>query len=817
MSNPTPQNGNLVETEVITNLNQLRGWAEQAINTSESLIRNYESYFTEYVPYDPGLSVQPINVSFNKATQPELPDLYIAQDPSFPGEPPKPSDRTLERPDQFTELPINSAPPIPPILSVPEVPPIEQTLTSITLPPEPIITTYSPPNVDTTVPDLTLPSDPTLEIFAVPNVDVGLSEPVLPPLPLITSYSPPTLDTTIPEVTLPTEPEIVLPSPPNLEAITLPTPLDLTGELDAIIAELDALSSGLSEYEVTVFNPTVNFEPAYLDSEIIDNINALITTDFNLPVNVTNAIWERGKSKELSISQRNRNQQLIEYAQSGFKRPQGSHYAALDYATQESQNKLADFSREVSIKQIEYYQKNLEVILPIASNMAQLLINENVEIQKLFYNKAQLEIDTMKYLLEAQINQFKIDMEVYKTQALILESQIKGLLGQVESQKLDIESQKLIGTINQQTIDIYSKNVEILNTKVELYKNQVEATNAIVENNNKKILMAKNLVDLYAAEIQSNGANVELYKNQILAANLVTDSNNSKLQEAKTKVDLYATQLQSNNTLVDVYKNQILSLNAVVENNSYKLQNAKNLVDLYATQIQSNDANVELYKNQIAATNAILEGDSKKLQNAKNQVDIYTAQIQANGAHVDLYGSQVKAKSLETEEFKAKADAYAARMKAFASYSDTISSQIQSDIQSYKAQMDAYIAKLESLIKAEELRASVNSSLVPAFDALAKMYIADNAVEEKKADVDLKAAEISINNAMIAKEIALKNASETASNVLQYNSLLFDAQKSIAQVQSQLAASTMAAINVGASMGSNVSSDQNFNYNYELT
>ena len=217
-----------------------------------------------------------------------------------------------------------------------------------------------------------------------------------------------------------------LPDVPTFESLNLPTALDLnipTFDLDIPTVPGYLVPPGLTfnfneqAYSSTLFSALTN-----------ELLNRIQNGGTGLTPDIEQAIWDRARNREDQNAIRSENNLSIEQASRGFKRPSGAYLAAIDFLAQETQNKNADLSREIAIKQAELEQKNIEFALQTSLALEQSYIQYYSQVQ-------QRAFDTEKYLqeaainiYEAQIKQFGIQLEIYKTYSQAFESRVKAEL-----------------------------------------------------------------------------------------------------------------------------------------------------------------------------------------------------------------------------------------------------------------------------------------------------------------------------------------------------------------------------------------------------
>lgn len=90
---------------------------------------------------------------------------------------------------------------------------------------------------------------------------------------------------------------------------------------------------------------------------------------------VEQAIWDRGRAREVTASNRKAQEAVRSFAMRGFSKPQGALSLEIQDAAQEAQNLSSTLSREVMIKQADLEQSNRRFSIEQAEKMEEALIS----------------------------------------------------------------------------------------------------------------------------------------------------------------------------------------------------------------------------------------------------------------------------------------------------------------------------------------------------------------------------------------------------------------------------------------------------------
>jgi chromosome segregation ATPase len=305
-------------------------------------------------------------------------------------------------------------------------------------------------------------------------------------------------------------------------------------------------------------------------------------------------------------------------------------------------------------------------------------------------------------------------------------------------------------------IKIFNAQVSLFNAKLEAYK--VSAA-------------------VYESQIRAELAKIEIYKAQI-------DGERLKIDASKLEVDLYIAKMQGLATMVEVYKAQLSAL---------------------VTQVQIYTAQVDAAKSQI-------DGERLKVETLKTRIDAYSAEIGAFKSEIDAYTAQIGVNKTKAEIYDSTVSAYANKVQAYkaANESNIAVAEAHNNINEfnlkiYQAQIEAY----RTLVQAEQVRIQ---TILGEYDAIVKAYQAKAQVasEEYRSQIAEYGARVEANKAVATVEI--EKARLAQEQILRIAQLESTNAVNIAQVYAHLASATLSAVHLGASIGSAVNENENFNF-----
>lgn len=483
------------------------------------------------------------------------------------------------------------------------------------IPPVPV-----PPNISLTVPNIPIaPASGVVRGIDLSNI----------PFPVFTAIEPTTIDPARPTLrdiqftaiepaidtsfTLPQTPDTTLPSRPVFRPINIPI---------APVISIPAFNQPLPN-AAGIFPPNLTFnwsEIAYSSQLFTALKNELLNriqnggTGLN-PV-VEQAIFDRGKDRERKELISVQEEILKSQTARGWNRPSGSTFAALETALQQSQDKIADLSREIMIKQADLEQRNIEFALQTTLTLEQSLIQENNGIMERAFRARQLIQQFAIDIFNAQIAKLNIELEVYKAFAASYQLQLQGEQTKIEIFKTQIEAQGLISQINKDDLQLYLGQVEALKASAEIFNTIVDSINVRLNAEGQKVSLFRAKVDAYSAQNQAEQTKLGIYTQDIQAEALRYSLFDAKVKAFVSRVEAYAKQVDAKSAVTtadiaveDQRLRQYLGiLEAIIKELQARTEAFKANVDVYTGQSR-------IFESQVGAETARLGVEQKQLEN----------------------------------------------------------------------------------------------------------------------------------------------------------------------------------------------------------
>ncbi len=412
-----------------------------------------------------------------------------------------------------------------------------------------------------------------------------------------------------------------LPAPPTVDLnYTYPNPVVNLPSAPSLLS-LDVIDFNPASYVIPDFNGQVpvlsinrpnilNFvEPPRYTSGLLDDLTeslheAIVNgTGTALSTPVQQAMWDAAREREYrqmgdAMDGLDRDQEEL-----GYALPSGVWLDSRLKLRTEIANTNVGLSRDIMVKQSELQLENLGKAREIAAGL-------EGHWMEFANNVAQRTFEAAKYQIEAAIQLYNADVEIYKAR-----------------------------------LEGFKATIEVYTTYIEGVKARVAVLNAEIE--------------FEKAKVSINTALVEQYKAQIQAAEAVLDI-------AKVQMEIVQTKAQIEKTKVDVFSAQVQAFVATV--NAYTAE-----VEGYKANAEAQTAVENVYKTQVEAYSALVQAGTAqataRIEGYKAQVTGYEAKLDAFKAQLTAMVEQARAGA---EYNQASAAAYTAEVQALATYNEVL-------------------------------------------------------------------------------------------------------------------------------------------------
>lgn len=287
---------------------------------------------------------------------------------------------------------------------------------------------------------------------------------------------------------------------------------------------------------------------------------------------------------------------------------------------------------------------------------------------------------------------------------------------------------------------------------------------------------------------------------------------NALIQAYNARIDAYKAFLDGLRAEVDIYRAQVEAAKIAGDINEQRVR-------LYAEQVRAQLTRAEMYRAQIEGFKAHVDAERARIEGYRAEVDAYRVQVEAHGTEVDAYRSQIQAEAEKGKLFETMANIYGTRVDVWRTKGQTAIAEQQANL----ASQEAYFRQHEGQVRALLARLQAAETLIRAqaaqADATARMYEADVRLEDTAVNADTRAFQATTERARARSDQANRDAELQIQQLIQASTLALRAMESAGQSSSQLAASSLSALNFSAGVSSSQSRQKNcstsFNYSGE--
>lgn len=322
----------------------------------------------------------------------------------------------------------------------------------------------------------------------------------------------------------------------------------------------------------------------------------------------------------------------------------------------------------------------------------------------------------------------------------------------------------------------------------------------LAQNNTQFTIEQAGILEKMLRDFFNEQQNRALQAQQILASNAIEiykaliERQNLFLTQYQTEAQVFEIKVRAELTAIEAYKAKVEGVRATVD-----VQQAR--VDLYNSQINSLELFLKIYQTEMESAKTKVELQNLQLGLFKTQIDAYIAQIGGEEVKANIYKTEVDAENIRAEAFKNEVAAYDTEVRgnlgvieAEKIKAESIIAANQLKLDEYRINLEKYRTEIDAEIKTADLALKGYQAETSAYQATtsAKELEFRVLIEEANAKVAVVRAQLERAKALIDSE---------TNSYLALKELQIKGTESIMNVNAQLAASAMNAVNASASQG----------------
>jgi hypothetical protein len=288
---------------------------------------------------------------------------------------------------------------------------------------------------------------------------------------------------------------------------------------------------------------------------------------------------------------------------------------------------------------------------------------------------------------------------------------------------------------------------------------------------------------------------------------------NMQLESYKTDAQVLSERIRAELAKVEVFRAQIEGERARGEINEQRVR-------LYVGQLQGVQALADFYRTQVEAVKVQADVQMQAVERYRTEVQAYTARWDAHATEWKGYIASVDGEGKRADIFRTLVDANAKRVDTWATSQNLKIEKEKLENDQHRLRIDVWRTGLE---RAEQALANERARLAAvgqSIDGRARIYTAEADVEQAVSAASDRSFQLGLERARAVVDTQLRTAETRIQQALAVLTQWVEIGKAKASVAAQLAASTMSAVNYGASISSgrskNNSCSTNFSFQGEI-
>jgi hypothetical protein len=505
------------------------------------------------------------------------------------------------------------------------------------------------PDFDIADPTYTVPSAPVLAEIGAPPSAPSLLERVMPEYTGMDLPPVPTFE----ELQIPELPEI------DISSLSVARP-DFESNLPYIYD--NNFTSDAQQLQLAVWNA---LQAGDTDGGAVRaRWNEMLLGGTGLPIEVEQALFDRGISREEVSSAQAIHTAQTEWAARGFTLPGSTVLARVSEARRANRDARATLNREILIQVHTQEIENLRFAVQQGVALEQQYMQRFSMTHDVALKTVENSYRIAQAVADLRLAYIKILVDVYQADIMAFKEKVQVELAKLEAFKAQLEGEKIRGELNLQRVELYKGQLQGVMTHVEIFKAQVEGVSAQIRGDLAQVEMYRGKLDGYKTNLESQRLQVDVYT--------------ARLQGEKTKADQYMAQVQSFSERVRAFSTTVdassKAVAAEVSVRESQLQEYKSNVDIwrqkYEVQIAQMNAGLTQFKAEIEQFSAMVSArvenaklcsqrDSLRLDSAKLVTDQATTQVKnltdIARANADLELEAMKATAQTASQLAASA------------------------------------------------------------------------------------------------------------------------------------------------------------------
>lgn len=296
---------------------------------------------------------------------------------------------------------------------------------------------------------------------------------------------------------------------------------------------------------------------------------------------------------------------------------------------------------------------------------------------------------------------------------------------------------------------------------------------------------------MFEAAKYSYQATIEIFNAQVSLFN-------SRLELYKTEAGVYQQLLAGELAKLEIYKSQLEGQKLIGQLNQQE-------VEIYNALWNGLQTEADVYKTRVEAALSVLEVNKLEIEAYRTNVQAFGERIKKVGLEYDAYKTEADVNATLAKSYDSEVNAFSTRMEAYKTETETgivqqelkIKSNDQK-IQEFAANLEKHNANIQTATEAARAQGIILDSSIKAYE----VKVGNVA---KALDYDLQVKGIDISYAGQLTQANIQNAKSQTQASADKAQLAVENQNTVSKIRSQLTASALSSVNIGARISDSVS------------
>ncbi|HEY1034570.1 MAG TPA: hypothetical protein VGE09_06275 [Pseudoxanthomonas sp.] len=306
---------------------------------------------------------------------------------------------------------------------------------------------------------------------------------------------------------------------------------------------------------------------------------------------------------------------------------------------------------------------------------------------------------------------------------------------------------------------------------------------------------------LEAARLQMDSA--------VAVLNYRSTAFNMQLQAYQVDASVLESRIRGELAKVEVFRAQIEGERARGEINEQRVR-------LYVGQLQGVQALADFYRNRVEAVKVQADVQMQEIERYRAEVQAFSARWDAHATEWKGYIASVEGEGRRADVYRTLVDANAKRVDAWAASNNMKLEAERLVTDQHRMKVDVWSAGLRRWEAGLTTERSRLAAVAQAIEARSRIYMADADIEQAASAASDRSFQLGLERARAVVETQLQQARMRVEQALAVLTQWVEIGKAKANIAAQLAASTMSAVNYGASVSSGRSKSNSCSSNYSF-